>query len=276
MRNRQPNSKSRRAIWLALAAVLVLGAGLVSCGGASKTGEETESSAPNPISGNPIGKPVDPSTAGAISGKVTLDGAPPERKPVAMATAPACARQYSSPPLAEDVIAAPSGELQNVVVYLRGEFSAYAFPLPAVAARMDQKGCMFVPHVVAVRAGAPLQFLNSDDTSHNIHPVPSRNREWNESQPRRAAPLDRTFAREEVAIPIKCNLHHWMSGYIAVLGNPFFQVTGADGSFDIEGIPPGAYTLVAWQEHYGATEQPITVEASQKQSVAIVFHATPR
>ena len=80
-------------------------------------------------------------------------------------------------------------------------------------------------------------------TTHNIHPVPKNNREWNESQPPGAAPIMQSFAREEVAIPVKCNVHPWMKAYIAVLGNPYFQVTGKDGSFTLKNVPPGTYTV---------------------------------
>ena len=80
-------------------------------------------------------------------------------------------------------------------------------------------------------------------TTHNIHPVPKNNREWNESQPPGSAPIMQSFAREEVAIPVKCNVHPWMKSYIAVLGNPYFQVTGKDGSFTLKNVPPGTYTV---------------------------------
>jgi hypothetical protein len=106
-------------------------------------------------------------------------------------------------------------------------------------------------------------------TSHNIHPVPKNNREWNESQPPGAPPIMQSFAREEVAIPVKCNVHPWMKAYIAVLGAPYFAVTGKDGSFQIQNVPPGTYTLTAWHETLGSNDQSITVGPSEKKTVAI-------
>ena len=95
------------------------------------------------------------------------------------------------------------------------------------------------------------EVTNSDQTTHNIHPVPKNNREWNQSQPPGSAPLKQTFAREEIAIPVKCNVHPWMKSYIAVFSNPYFQVTGKDGKFTLKNVPPGTYTLTAWHESLG-------------------------
>ncbi|MBI2956203.1 MAG: carboxypeptidase regulatory-like domain-containing protein, partial [Acidobacteria bacterium] len=113
--------------------------------------------------------------------------------------------------------------------------------------------------------------LNSDQTTHNIHPVPSVNREWNRSQPPGADKLVEKFAREEVAIPVKCNIHPWMRSYLAVVKHPFFAVTAADGSFEIKGLPPGNYTLAAWHEKYGELTQQVTVAAKETKTVEFTF-----
>jgi len=132
---------------------------------------------------------------------------------------------------------------------------------------LDQKGCVYTPHVVGVMANQEVHIANSDQTTHNIHPVPKINREWNESQPPGAGALVKTFAREEMAIPVKCNIHPWMRSYIHVFSHPFFAVTGADGSFQIKGLPPGDYTLVVWHEKYGEVEQKVTVAAKESKTV---------
>ena len=139
----------------------------------------------------------------------------------------------------------------------------------------DQKGCMYEPHVLALRTDQPLQVVNSDSVTHNIHPVPKDNREWNESQPPGSAPITQTFARQEVALPVKCNVHPWMKAYIAVLGHPYFQVTGRDGSFELKNVPPGTYKLVAWHELFGASEQDVTLGPKESKSVSFVFRANP-
>jgi hypothetical protein len=110
-------------------------------------------------------------------------------------------------------------------------------------------------------------------TTHNIHPVPKNNREWNESQPPGSAPIMQSFAHEEVAIPVKCNVHPWMKAYIAVLGSPYFQVTGKDGTYTIGNVPPGTYTLTAWHELYGPVTQMVTVGPSEKKTVDLTVKA---
>ena len=133
---------------------------------------------------------------------------------------------------------------------------------------------MYEPHVVALMAGQTLEVKNDDQTTHNIHPMPKDNREWNTSQPPGASPIDNSFARQEVAIPVKCNVHPWMKGYIAVLKNPFFAVTTKDGKFDLKGLPPGTYTIEAWQEHYGTVDQQVTIGPKESKSVDLSFNAS--
>ena len=176
--------------------------------------------------------------------------------------------------MTEDVVPGENGTLQNVVVYLQGDFSQYAFTTPTPPVTIDQKGCQYQPHVLALMTNQPLQVINSDPLTHNIHPVPKDNREWNQSQPPGAAPIDQSFARPEVAIPVKCNVHPWMKAYIAVFANPYFQVTGKDGSFDIKNVPPGTYTVTAWHELYGTREQNVIIGPKESKNVTLTFKAT--
>ncbi|HJZ79313.1 MAG TPA: carboxypeptidase regulatory-like domain-containing protein, partial [Pyrinomonadaceae bacterium] len=101
---------------------------------------------------------------------------------------------------------------------------------------------------------------NSDPTQHNIHWTPKVNPEWNQSQPNGAPPIEKTFQRAEVLVPVKCNQHPWMKSYVAVSKHPFFAVTGEDGSYTLKGVPPGKYTVVAWHEGgANGTEKPMEV-----------------
>jgi hypothetical protein len=200
--------------------------------------------------------PVDAATAGSISGTIKLDGMPPKMKIINMAAEAACAKQHSAPAMTQEALVGKDGALENVVVYLKGDFGQYKFEVPPAPAPITQKGCMYEPHVLALQTDQSLQVINADPVTHNIHPIPMDNREWNESQPPSAAPIDQKFTREEVAIPVKCNIHPWMKAYIAVFSHPYFQVTGADGSFDLKNVPPGTYTLVAWHELYGTSSNP--------------------
>jgi hypothetical protein len=127
---------------------------------------------------------------------------------------------------------------------------------------LEQKGCQYKPHVLALQANQKLDVVNSDETTHNIHPSPNNNREWNMTQPH-GMPLEKTFAREEIAISVKCNVHPWMKGYIAVFKHPYFAVTDKNGNFELKEVPPGTYTITAWQEKLGTQTQKVTVGATE-------------
>ena len=249
---------------LVLAATVALAVGIVSCGGGSPPSETPAAPAGAPAAG---GKTVDPATAGSVSGTVKFDGAAPRMRPINMAAEPSCAKVHATAATTQDVLVATGGALQNVVVYLKGDFSQYSFPPPSAPVTLDQKGCLYTPHVLAVQVGSPVSVQNSDQTTHNIHPVPMINREWNQSQPPGAPPLEQEFARAEVMIPVKCNVHPWMKAYVGVQKHPFAAVSGADGTFSIKGLPPGDYTLESWQEKYGAQTQKVTVGPKETKTV---------
>ncbi|MCP5115207.1 MAG: hypothetical protein GY953_30615, partial [bacterium] len=118
-------------------------------------------------------------------------------------------------------------------------------------------------HVFGIRTGQTLEVINSDPFSHNIHPLPKNNREWNQQQAPGSGNLEREFARAEVMIPIKCNIHSWMRAYAGVVEHPYFAVTGDNGSFELTNLPPGEYEIEAWHEQYGAQQQQVTLTASQ-------------
>jgi plastocyanin len=159
-----------------------------------------------------------------------------------------------------------------VVIYVKDGLSAdYTFTAPSTAMPLDQKGCMYDPHVIAVMTGQNIEVKNDDQTTHNIHPMPKDNREWNKSQPPGAAPISDSFARAENAIPVKCNVHPWMKSYIFVFKNPYYAVTTKDGKFELKGLPPGTYTIEAWQEKYGVQDQTVTVPAKGNATAAFTF-----
>ncbi len=245
---------------------------LAGCGGAKK--EQPAEGTAAPAAGAPAGKMVDSATAGEVTGSVKLDGAAPKMKNISMAAEAACAKQHSGPVTSEEVVTGDGGSLANVVVYVKSGLDGYTFPAPAAEIEIDQKGCQYHNHVVAIQPGQQLKVVNSDPTTHNIHPIPKENREWNESQPPNAQPIEKSFARSEVAIPVKCNIHPWMKAYVAVAPNPAVQVTGKDGAFDLKNLPPGTYTLVAWHELYGSSEQTVTVGSKETKNVTFTFKAS--
>jgi plastocyanin len=253
-----------KLINLALAASLALA--IAGCGGGEKKEESAQPAAPAAA-----GKTVDAATAGSVSGTVTLDGKAPTAKPINMSAEPYCQKAHSSPVVPPEVVTGDKGALANVVVFVKDSMGDYVFTAPSTTVALDQKGCMYDPHVVALMAGQTIEVKNDDQTTHNIHPMPKDNREWNKSQPPGASPIDDTFARAELAIPVKCNVHPWMKSYIFVFKHPYFAVTDKDGKFELKNLPPGTYTVTAWQEKYGTVDQSVTIGPKDSKTVSFTF-----
>jgi hypothetical protein len=205
-----------------------------------------------------------------VRGKVKIEGRVPKAAPINMAADPSCAKQHQTPVLNQDVLTDTNGSLQNVVVFIADGLGDRKFDPPSQPAVIEQKGCMYLPHMLALQTNQALQVVNHDPTSHNVHVMPTNNREWNKAEPP-GAKVDDAFSREEIAIPVKCNVHPWMRSYIAVFKHPFFVVTGKDGSFALSNLPPGTYTVKAWQEKLGTSTQRITVGANETKAVDFVF-----
>jgi plastocyanin len=201
---------------------------------------------------------VDPATAGKIAGKVTLEGAAPSQEPIQMAADPNCARMHSSPVTTEYVVVGEGGALANGFVYVKSGLQG-DFPPPSDPVVLDQQGCLYHPHVMGIQVGQPLEILNSDETLHNIHAMPKNNKEFNIGQPVKGLKTQRTFDTAEVMVPFKCDVHKWMNSYAGVVEHPFFAVTGADGTFTIDGVPPGTYVVEVWHERLGTKEMNVTV-----------------
>lgn len=251
--------------WTAAAAFALVVVGC-SKNQSSSTGEEQPAAATGT-------KTVDMSTVGSVSGVVKLDGTAPKFKPINMSADPYCVKANSTPAFPDQVVVGDGNTLANVVVYVKTGAEGYSFPTPTDSVTLDQKNCMYTPHVVALMVGQQLSVVNSDDTTHNIHPTPADNREWNKSQPPKAPSITDTFARPEVAIPVKCNVHPWMKSYIAVMANPYYAVTDKDGKFELKNLPPGTYTIEAWQEKYGVVDQTVTIGAKESKTSDFTFKA---
>jgi hypothetical protein len=217
------------------------------------------------------GSAASPASAGVVKGTVKVKGAVPKPTHIDMSQDPKCAQAHFGSGATEDIIADSSGDLQNVVVYISAGLPSDAkYDPPQTPVVLEQKGCTYTPHVVALRTNQELKVVNADSTTHNIHPSPNNNREINQSQAP-GAPLSMTFAREEISIPVKCNIHPWMRSSFAVFKHPFFAVTGKDGSFEIGNLPPGSYTVTAWHEKLGTSFQKITVGESETKALEFVF-----
>jgi plastocyanin len=169
------------------------------------------------------------------------------------------------------VIAGAGGTLKNVVVYVSSGAPEETAP-PAEPISITQKGCRFAPQVVAMQVNQEVRVTNEDSTSHNIHPLPTINREWNKAQPPGTPPLEEAFAREAF-IPVKCNIHSWMRSYFVVLKTSHYSLSGENGAFTLGNLPPGKYTVTAWHEVYGKQSQEVTVSANETQVIKFTFKA---
>ena len=247
---------------------LTLAMVLAGCGGGTEAPPaEQADSAPAAAPSAPI----DPATAATITGKVMFEGTKPTMPRIRMDAVPACTETNSAPVYSEEVVVNDDGSLRDVYVYVKEGLGDRTFPVPTTAVKLEQLGCQYKPHVLGIMAGQKFEVTNDDPTNHNVHPLPTANREWNQSQPPGSSPIVQEFARPEVMVPIKCNVHPWMKAYVGVQRHPFFAVTGTDGAFTIQGLPPGDYVIETWQERYGTQQMNVTVGPSETKTVDFTY-----
>jgi len=221
------------------------------------------------------GGAVNAAGGGKITGTIKFTGTPPHDRAIDMSKDPVCVKAHEGNPVkTQSAVIGPDGGLANVVVYISEGLSADATnAVSSEPATIDQKGCMYEPHVVALDVNQHMKVVSSDPTTHNIHPLPAAgggNIGWNKSQPPGSPPFDTTWKAQEVAIPVKCNIHPWMHGYIAVVKGPY-GVSNEKGAYTIDNVPPGSYTLTAWQETFGPQTQKITVTAGKAATADFTF-----
>ncbi|HEY4258491.1 MAG TPA: carboxypeptidase regulatory-like domain-containing protein [Candidatus Udaeobacter sp.] len=237
--------------------------GLAGCKSSApvQNSQEPAKANPQPASLQPAA-PLDPATLGAVSGTVHFSGNAPERIRIDMSQDPVCS-MAGGDNFAEQYVV-HDGKLANVYVYVKdGPAAAMSAPAATTApVVLDQVGCRYVPHVIAVMRGGSVEFRNSDGTMHNIHTMPSvtANKEIDISQGSKGAPQVREFPQPEVMMPVRCNNHPWMNAFINVSATSFFAVTDANGHFDIRGLPAGSYTLAVVHEKMGEQTMTLTIK----------------
>jgi len=215
---------------------------------------------------------VDSSTAGAIKGRVRAKPGKILPAVIRMDAEAACEKAHAGRPVHDQsLITGNDGGLANAFVYIQTGLEGKTFDPVTGPVVLDQHGCMYAPHVLGMRAGQMLEVKNSDPVSHNIHPMAKDNREWSEQQSPGAPDLQRKFARPEVMIPVKCDVHKWMRAYIGVVAHPYFAVTGPDGSFELRNIPPGDYTVAVWHEKLGERTVPLHLAASANAALNFTY-----
>ena len=250
-------------VWLVLSIALSLLALSSACGG-SGTNKEA-----GPGTTESVGTAYSGPT-GTISGVISYNGTPPAPKKIDTTADPVCGQK--NPNLTTDDTIVKDGKLANTFVYIKEgtveggkKIGDYAWATPTSEVQLDQNGCHYAPHVLGVMVNQKLKITNSDATQHNIHPTPKLNPEWNQTQANGAPPIEKAFNRAEVLIPVKCNQHPWMKAYIGVMKTPLFSVSKDTGAYEITGVPPGTYTVVAWREG-GATGEEKTMQVTVPKS----------
>lgn len=213
--------------------------------------------------------PADMSKAVQVSGTITFNGTPPAQEMVDVSADDYCGVRHEGGQIVSDEVVVNDGKLANVFVYVSKGLEGYSFDVPTAPAMLDQKGCRYHPHVMGVMVGQALEIHNSDSTIHNVHAMTKHNNAFNLGQGVGVSDT-KTFDKEEVMIPIVCDVHGWMKSWIGVLPHPAFAVSGENGSYAFS-VPPGVYTLTAWHERFGKQEEQITVEEGKAVSVDFAF-----
>jgi len=251
---------------------------LPGCGGGGGKSESTEATPPPAAPSEAPAAPAAPAGGGgptgtaAIAGTVKYEGEVPTLKPLSMDADPNCAKKHSGPVPSEVLVLGDGQTLGNVYVRVKSGLPAGAtYAAPAEPATLDQRGCHYVPHVLGVMAGQQIKVLNSDGLLHNIHALPKTNAPFNMAMPANRTEAEQTFSMEEVMIPVKCDVHPWMQGYIAVSAHPFFAVTAKEGTYEIKGLPAGTYELEFWHERLGTKTATVTVGDGARATSDVTF-----
>jgi plastocyanin len=242
---------------------------IAACGGGEK-----EAAAPPP--GNAAPAAGAPAAAGgaakgsaSITGKITYDGAVPAPEKVKLSADPKCQGMHPQG-LEKQPVRVSNGGLADVFVWVKSGISG-TYPAPSDAVLLDQKGCNYSPHIITAQAGQTIKIRNSDDTLHNIHPRPTVNQEFNIGQPRQGMESSHTFDKQEIMIPVGCDVHPWMRSYISVVGHPFFAVTKEDGSYEIKGLPAGDYEIEAVHEKLKSTTGKVSVKDGEAAKLDLAY-----
>jgi plastocyanin len=199
--------------------------------------------------------------AADVTGKITLKGVPPPEKTLPLD--PSCGKLHpTTQPKTRFYAVGSNGGLADVFVTIEGLTgkSTGATAQPAV---LDQRGCEYLPYVMAVQTGQKITVKNSDPVFHNVHPTPkegTRNKEENKAQLPKGPDLTFVFEDAEEFLRFKCDVHQWMYAYISVVDHPYFSVSGEDGTFKVSNLPPGKYTLKAMHRKAGTATKEIEVK----------------
>jgi plastocyanin len=183
---------------------------------------------------------------------------------------PMCAKLNAGKrPVQEIVAATADGSLANVFVSLQGSFPPS--PVPAAPVTIDQRACIYVPRVVGARVGQTLQVRNSDELLHNVHALSAGGNQFNVSQPKGGITTEHRLKQEEIMLRVTCDVHRWMTAFVGVLSHPYFATSGVAGTYVIDNVPAGSYTIQTWHEHFGVLTQKVRVTEGSTSTVDFAY-----
>ena len=155
----------------------------------------------------------------------------------------------------------------DAVVYV-DRIAGKTFPPPAAHAKVDQKGMLFIPHVLPVVTGTTVDFLNSDAVLHNVFSPDASAEKFNLGTWPQGKSKSYTFKKECMAV-LLCNVHPEMEAFVAVVPTPYFAVTEPDGSYSIKDVPDGSYTVKVWHPKLKASQKSVTVKGATEANFEI-------
>ena len=209
---------------------------------------------------------------GTIKGHVRLSGKLPGNPIIRMGMDPMCSKMNAGKRVIQEYVAATiDGSLANIFVRLQGNFPQT--PVPAQPVTIDQRGCVYTPRVIGARVGQTVQIKNSDALLHNVDGLSGKNNGFNIAQPRAGMVYEFKPKNEEVMLHVKCDVHNWMNAYVGIVTNPYFAVSNTTGTFEIDKVPPGTYTIQAWHERYGPVMKTIIVKAGAVTTIDFTYTA---
>lgn len=212
-----------------------------------------------------------------LCGKVTLRGTPPPEVEVDLTNYPDCRKAHPGRLTTCHYVVGPDGGLANVFVYIKQGLEGRAFAAPTNVPVLDQRGCRFHPYVMGVMTNQKFLIRNSEPYMETVVAEPKINRGFTIGQPTPGLVHAARFAKPEVLIRIRCQLHPWEFAFVGVVEHPFFAVTDTNGQFRLPpGLPPGQYVLEAVHPKLGAQSQPVTLPESGTLHVHFTFEVKPQ
>jgi len=212
-----------------------------------------------------------PGNSATIKGLVKYEGEVPAFKEIKMDADPICLTHHSTAIFPQTLVLGPAQEMGNVFVHITKNIPKGDYPVPATEVVIDQKGCMYDPHVVGARMGQTVKILNPDGTLHNVHATSKINPEFNVAMPKFRTEITQVFQKEEFMFPMKCDVHPWMTAWVSVMAHPFFSVTKTDGIYTLDNLPAGEYEVTAWHEKLGTQVQTVAVAEGESKDVNFTF-----